>query len=645
MRRDREGPEFEPSHLDRSFVHRVISEGQPADRADLSASPEALSPSAQGEHQFRAVVASPMRIEAHAVGAVAIYSTLRCEWTEAQRSLVNWLAARCGQIIESIRLRERLIRQSALIDLSPDAIIVRKLDGTIKFWSRGAETLYGWTKQQAVGHTTHDLLQTSFSLPLEQIVERLKSKGQWSGELVHRTRDGQEVVIQSRWLGRFDERGQVSELLETNVDVTERKRAETRILRQADVLNGINRIFRDALLSQTEEDLARTCLSIAEAVTASRFGFLGEINVVTGLLDCIAISDPGWDSCRVSPGDRPRSPLGFELQGIYGQVIKEGRGYFTNDPSSHPGGIGFPPGHPAVTAFLGVPLVREGRTIGMVAVGNRDGGYGQEELEALEAMAPAMVEAFSRNRAESALHRLNQELDERVRLRTAELEEANKALESFSYSVSHDLRAPLRSMDGFSQALTEAYEGLLDDRGRDWLSRIRSASQRMGQLIDDLLRLSRLSRAEMRLCRVDLSEMAREIADDLRNTTPGREADFHIAEELCSVGDPDLLRPVLRNLLENAWKFTSRCPSAVIELDRIPGEEPVYFVRDNGAGFDMAYANKLFGPFQRLHSPRDYPGTGIGLALVQRVVHRHGGRIWAEAAPGRGATFYFTLRK
>ena len=184
----------------------------------------------------------------------------------------------------------------------------------------------------------------------------------------------------------------------------------------------------------------------------------------------------------------------------------------------------------------------------------------------------------------------------------------------------------------------------------------------MGQLIDDLLRLSRLTRAEMRCRRVDLTAMAREIAGELRETAPGRSAEFRIAEGLTGVGDPHLLRPALRNLLENAWKFTAKRPAAVIELGWAPAPLPtdpaappdparphpgetIYFVRDNGAGFDMAYADKLFAPFQRLHSVKDYPGSGIGLALVQRVFHRHGGRIWAEAAPDQGATFYFTLNE
>jgi len=226
----------------------------------------------------------------------------------------------------------------------------------------------------------------------------------------------------------------------------------------------------------------------------------------------------------------------------------------------------------------------------------------------------------------------------------AQLEASNKELEAFSYSVSHDLRAPLRSIDGFSQATLEDYGDRLDAQGKDYLRRIRAGSQRMGQLIDDLLALSRLTRQEMRRQPADLSAMAKAIAGDLREAHPERRVDFVIAEEAVAQGDRRLLRVVLENLLGNAWKFTGKHPHASIEFGVTgDGGGPAYFVRDNGAGFDMAYAGKLFGAFQRLHRADEFPGTGIGLATVQRIVRRHGGRVWAEGEMGQGATFYFTL--
>jgi len=234
--------------------------------------------------------------------------------------------------------------------------------------------------------------------------------------------------------------------------------------------------------------------------------------------------------------------------------------------------------------------------------------------------------------------------EQQTRLQNALLEASNKELEAFSYAVSHDLRAPLRSIDGFSQALLEDCAPRLDDLGKDHLQRVRAATQRMAALIDDLLDLARITRAPMRRETVDLTAMAAAIAADLRRAQPGRFVNLSIAPGLKDSGDPNLLRCVLENLLGNSWKFTSKRERASIEFGKIPiNGSFAYFVRDNGAGFDPTYAGRLFGPFQRLHASADFPGTGVGLAAVQRAIRRHGGRIWAESAVDKGATFYFTL--
>ncbi len=237
-----------------------------------------------------------------------------------------------------------------------------------------------------------------------------------------------------------------------------------------------------------------------------------------------------------------------------------------------------------------------------------------------------------------------QKLTDVLRGRTTELEAANQELEAFSYSVSHDLRAPLRGLDGFSQALLEDYGDKVGSDGKKLLQRIRAGSQRMGQLIDDLLNLSRVSRSELHREPVDLSGLAGNVVAELRTTDPQRDVTLRISEGLKADGDPHLLRVVLANLLGNAWKYTSKQPHATIEfgLNRDNGHSS-FFVRDDGVGFDMQYVDKLFAPFQRLHGMTEFPGTGIGLATVQRVIHRHGGRIWVQAEVNKGATFHFTL--
>ena len=253
-------------------------------------------------------------------------------------------------------------------------------------------------------------------------------------------------------------------------------------------------------------------------------------------------------------------------------------------------------------------------------------------------------EVAERGRAEREVLRLNEQLEVRVRERTAQLESANQELEAFCYSVSHDLRAPLRAIDGFSQALIDDHAGAVPEGGQRYLARIQAATKRMGQLIEDLLNLSRVSRGAIERRAIDLGEIAGQVIAELQQREPLRKVETSILDGMQVDADPRLVRAALENLLANAWKFTAKTAQARIEVGCLrDGERNTFFVRDNGAGFDMAYANKLFGAFQRLHSVDDFPGTGIGLATVQRIINRHGGRIWADGQVGKGAVFFFTL--
>jgi len=246
--------------------------------------------------------------------------------------------------------------------------------------------------------------------------------------------------------------------------------------------------------------------------------------------------------------------------------------------------------------------------------------------------------------AQEKIHQLNAELEQRVIQRTAELEAANKELEAFSYSVSHDLRAPLRAVNGFAGIVLEDFSSQLPEEGKRYLERIRNGGQRMGELIDDLLAFSRLSRQSMNRQAVNSVKIVRDVLDELKPQQNGRQIEVKVGELPACHGDPGLLKQVWVNLISNAVKYSRVREPAIIEIGFArDNDENVYFVRDNGAGFDMQYANKLFGVFQRLHRADEFEGTGVGLAIVQRIVHRHGGRVWAKAEVNRGATFYFTL--
>jgi signal transduction histidine kinase len=305
--------------------------------------------------------------------------------------------------------------------------------------------------------------------------------------------------------------------------------------------------------------------------------------------------------------------------------------------------VGEGKGLKALNVEVFFPIVNSGKLVGILMLENKQPArFTLEDINLVENIMRQVAVTMEKEVLQEQLRRREQELI----LSAAELQSANKELEAFVHSVSHDLRAPLRGIDGWSLALLEDYRDRLDQQGCQYLDRIRTETQRMDGLIDALLQLSRISRATIELKRVDLTAIAQTIANRLRDSQPDRRAEFIIQPKLAAQCDASLLDIALHNLLDNAWKFSGRCSRTRIEFGKTNTKgNQVFFVRDNGVGFDMAHADKLFGAFQRLHKSSEFPGTGIGLATVQRIVRRHGGRLWAEAKMDQGATFYFTLKE
>jgi signal transduction histidine kinase/CheY-like chemotaxis protein len=460
------------------------------------------------------------------------------------------------------------------------------------------------------------------------------------------------------------------------------QRSEERLQVKTQILTGINRVFHEALTVETEEELAHTCLEVARGLTGSRFALMGKVNQARKLN--IAVSD--WAHCPMPASAKNDLPGNLQHLGtFFEKIIIEGRSLIANDLGGHPDSITAPPDCAPLTAFLGVPLKYAGQAIGLIGLGHSEGSYDSADQEAVENLSFAIVEAFLRKRGEEALRQAhaelewrveertaeleeaveqlqqemamrreaeeellvaNEELEMRVKDRTSELEAANQELESFSYSVAHDLKTPIRAIEGFSRMLLGEHADKLDPEALRLLQVICTNTRIMAQLINDLLGLSRLTRQPMRKIDIHLGDMARQVFERLKSQAPGRNLQLTVNDLPIAYGDHSLLYQVMMNLLGNAIKYTSSRETALIEVGgRCDGNENIYFVKDNGIGFDERYVDKLFGPFQRLHGIEEYEGTGIGLAIVQRIIQKHGGRVWAEGKVGAGATFYFALPK
>jgi PAS domain S-box-containing protein len=496
-------------------------------------------------------------------------------------------------ISERKRAEDRVNFQANILQHINDAVIISDKDFVISGWNSAAEEMYGWQAEEVLNKKGEEILKTEFfNKTRTQAIQELKDTGEFSAEVSQLRKDGTVIIVETRSVAIYGKNGEAATFVSVNRDITERKKAEKELAYQANIFAYIN----DAVVTTDENFMITSWNSAAERIY-------------------------GWKREEVI-GRKAAEILQTEFSGptrqeMTRQLLESGE--FSAEVTQ---------------------VCKDGRKIHMdvrtVAVRNEDG-----RLSNIISVNRNITE---RKKSEEQVRQLNERLEQRVIERTAQLHAANKELEAFSYSVSHDLRAPLRAINGYTRILVEDYTAMLDEEGKRICNIITSEAQHMGELIDDLLSFSRLSRKQIMPAKVDMKALASSVYGELTHPSERERIDFRIGKLPAAEGDPSLLHQVWVNLISNAIKFSSKKERAAIEVGTKKSDaENIFFVRDNGAGFDIQYVDKLFGVFQRLHSEDEFEGTGVGLAIVQRIVQRHGGRVWAEGNVDKGATFYFSL--
>jgi PAS domain S-box-containing protein len=494
-------------------------------------------------------------------------------------------------ISERKKAEQEIAYQANILAQVNDAVVASDENFVIKSWNTAAEQMYGWKAEEVVGRMAEKVLRTEFSgTTREEAVLQIKENGEFFAEVTQERRDGTRFDVEAHTVTMVDEAGRVAGFISVNRDITERKRAESA-----------------ALESETRYH---------------------------------RVLDSMMEGCQI---------IDFEWRYVYINEVAAQQGKRTQAELLHHTMMEMYPGIENTELFAVLQQCMTERTARRFE--NRfvfpDESIGWYELSiqpSNEGIFILSTDITQRKQTEQEIRRLNEKLEERVIERTAQLHVANQELESFSYSVSHDLRAPLRAINGYTRILLEDYAETLDAEGQRVCQIIVGETQRMGKLIDDLLAFSRLSRKEIQPAQVDMKALALSVFGELTSEPARERIDFKIGKLPVANGDPALLHQVWVNLLSNAIKFTSKRERAIIEVgSKRSDEQVVYYVRDNGAGFDIQYVDKMFGVFQRLHSEDEFEGTGVGLAIVQRIVQRHSGRVWAEGEVDKGATLYFSL--
>jgi len=639
---------------------------------------------------FQAIAAIPLNMNGKVAGIIGVAHTdPNRKFSPAQLEILEQLSELATLAMENTRLyqaaqeelaerkrtQEALLRSEENLRLTLNAARMGTWDLNLStnkiIWSDAASTIFGLADMYTV-RTLNDFINCIDPADRERI-QKIFEKSLKSPEnlfvIEHRIAwpDGNVHWAETKGLIYLDDDGQPARISGTIADITSRKLVE-------DSIHKANkRLERDTVMLKRRSTLLQVAAEVSRAVSAildpsvlikevveivrKRFGLY-----YVGLFLVDEKSESAILQAGTGKAGRALLKKGHKLPvantSMVGWCIINQRARIALDVGKD--AVRFSnPLLPNTRSELALPLLSRGQPLGALTIqSEEEAAFSQEDIETFQTMADQLSNAILnarfyeqlgkelevRKHTEEKVRQLNAELEERVQARTEELQAANREMEAFSYSVSHDLRAPLRAIDGYSRILLNDFMDSLPSEGAEYLQKIRTASAQMAQLIDDLLRLSRITRTEVRFDPVDLSTLVQSILDELQNRDPSRTVSVEIMPKLQTRGDERLLRVALENLLNNAWKFTGKTAKAKIEVGQIiiKGKE-AFYIRDNGVGFDMTYADKLFGAFQRLHSIEEFPGTGIGLAIVHRVIQKHGGRIWAEAEKGKGATFFFAL--
>ncbi|MDP2209829.1 MAG: PAS domain S-box protein [Bacteroidota bacterium] len=536
-------------------------------------------------------------------------------------------------------LRKSEAYNRLLFNSSPIGLVLCKMDGSLVDVNPAYANLLGRTVEETLKLSYWDITPKKYEEQEKQQLKSLDETGRYGSyekEYIHK--DGHLVPV--RLHGLIIEREGEKFIWSSVEDITERNRAEEEIKLTNKELETINKIIASATSTFDLKLILDKVMDEALNVVGLEGGtvcLINPDNTFELAVEKGATQETIEDltNNKIKVGDCLCGNCAKECKPLILQTKEDVLEYATREVLRGED----------IRFHAAFPFVIGEKCVGVLCVFTRtDKKPLERNLKLLESIVAQTAIAIENSRLYEEVKKHTLQLEHIVSERTAELQSANKELEAFSYSVSHDLRAPLRAIDGFSLALLEDYSDKLDNEGKHHLQRVRNGATEMAQLIDDLLNLSRISRRELIRGSVDMSKIVKSITDKLNSSETDRKAVFNIADNIQAAGDSNLLKIVMENLLNNAWKFTSKRKNVSIEFGILEKEgKTVYYIKDNGVGFDMKYADKLFNPFQRLHRKEDYPGTGIGLATVRRIILKHGGSIWAESELGKGAAFYFTL--